>query len=951
MKIILRTPLLYTYLSLFGIACIPVFASDITGIVMARGGNLAVTKSAAPLLNISYYDWGPSWSGVTRTLSGSEGSNVAYFSYVNVIRSTGTSFSINGSWRQTSDAQLSFEATLTPEGDSALEQSMFGLKVGSEFQGQLARIFHANGNFDDVRLPFPRRVYGDDVVRIELSSAPLATNISFQSPASVTSDRGELRMAIAKSEIQAGREESLAFTLDLPGVVDFIPGPVAAVREYNQSDWYAFQPDEVLPSNSVLRMDDWSPAPAGQYGPILRDAAALRYGDDPIKLWGLNNSYAACAPKRDLADKRADFYAAMGINAVRLHKYADGTGWKGILASESAVEFDAEMLDRMDYYVAALKEHGIFTKLSPVFIADIGPADQSRIPYADELGKPAKDGWITAGHGAIYLSRELQDLLIEQVQKLLQHKNPHTNLRYADDPAIAFVEAYNEDSALFGGINRVMSQSPTLRERAGRAFFKWLSKKYRTEDAFLDAWGRGALNSSPLRNQRIPQDESWAEGRIYPVGNPWFFDPDNLNTSQRRFKRRLLDTMAFLHDLQNDFYRRFEAALRATGYEGELIASNWQAGRMMSHFYNLHSDAQLGTIDRHNYFGGGARSAGVINSASMLSKPGSGMLSSGLQQVADRPFMLSEWIHVFPNEWGAEGPALLGAYGMGLQGWDVSFPFQNSDNGTFSTEIGRQQWDVTAPQFMGMFPAISRQVRRGDVSESSIVHSRNVHLPSLDEQVVGFDESVEQRWDVKTFTSDVYPAEALAAVKGVVTFTNSQMETPALDLAPYVEGSTIRSSTDELRWTKGDSSQSGFFTIDTPATQAVVGFADGERLELTDATIEPRSKFAALYLTALSQTGTIQSDSVLITAMARARNHDQIVVDDTVLLERGGKDGKGIVLEPVVAEITLKLTGSPTVHILDHIGVKTGEQLDVVDGAFTIDTGRDETPYYLIEWN
>ena len=73
----------------------------------------------------------------------------------------------------------------------------------------------------------------------------------------------------------------------------------------------------------------------------------------------------------------------------------------------------------------------------------------------------------------------------------------------------------------------------------------------------------------------------------------------------------------------------------------------------------------------------------------MLARAGSGSLSSGLQQVDDRPFMLSEWIHVFPNEWGVEGPAVLGAYGMGLQGWDVSFMFQNRDSGTFSEKIGR----------------------------------------------------------------------------------------------------------------------------------------------------------------------------------------------------------------------------------------------------------------------
>ena len=40
----------------------------------------------------------------------------------------------------------------------------------------------------------------------------------------------------------------------------------------------------------------------------------------------------------------------------------------------------------------------------------------------------------------------------------------------------------------------------------------------------------------------------------------------------------------------------------------------------------------------------------------MLAQPGSGYFSSGLQQVANRPFGLSEWIHVYPSLYSAEGP-------------------------------------------------------------------------------------------------------------------------------------------------------------------------------------------------------------------------------------------------------------------------------------------------------
>ena len=53
----------------------------------------------------------------------------------------------------------------------------------------------------------------------------------------------------------------------------------------------------------------------------------LIYDAKPIKFWGVNNCFANCAPDKEMADKRADLYARLGINSVRLHKYADGNGW------------------------------------------------------------------------------------------------------------------------------------------------------------------------------------------------------------------------------------------------------------------------------------------------------------------------------------------------------------------------------------------------------------------------------------------------------------------------------------------------------------------------------------------------------------------------------------------------------------------------------------------------
>jgi hypothetical protein len=665
------------------------------------------------------------------------------------------------------------------------------------------------------------------------------------------------------------------------------------------------------------------------------------YHDRPIKLWGLNVCYASCAPDKELAERRARFYAKYGINSVRLHKYADGPGWAGIQSDDSFVQFDTAALDRMDYFVAQLKRHGIYVLLSSTFGVKLGPQDREYVPYMDEFsisGNRAR-----TGHGSVYLARELQELQIRQIVKLLRHKNPYTGLSYAEDPAVAVVELFNEDSALFFGTLSQLQKVPTLRERAARQFTQWLKDKYGSRQALIASWGGDALNS--FANEGF-SDESWEQDTIVPAGNPWFFDPDQLAGSQRAKQVRLLDTMRFLYELQNQFYARYVGAIRQAGYDGEILASNWQAGRAMSHYYNLHSDYLVGLIDRHNYFGGG--SGGKIDNVTMLRIPGSGILSSGMQQVADRPFMLSEWIHVTPNEWGVEGPAIVGAYGMGLQGWDVSYMFQNRDDGGFRDEIGRDRWEVTAAHVLGVFPAVARQVLRGDVAESDKLAPRLVHVPSLQDGKLGFEDQITQQHDLKTFHSDKVPVQTLAVARAVVAFTDQYVATPPFDISPYQRQGCYQSTTGELRWQEGTAKLDGYFTIDSPATKAVVGFAQGNSLRLGQVTIDPQNRFSAVYVTARDQDQTIQSSHhLLIVAIARARNRGMKVFHDSRIIERGNAP---VLMEPVKARMTIDKPGQATVYVLDHDGCRTGETVPVADGTFTIDGARDKTCYYLIAY-
>nr|WP_319592430.1 hypothetical protein [uncultured Draconibacterium sp.] len=736
--------------------------------------------------------------------------------------------------------------------------------------------------------------------------------------------------------------------------------------------WYTFLPRNDCSSVSRIGMNDWNNEPAGKYGRIVAKNDKLYYNGEQIKLWGLNNCYGNCKPDKESAEKHAAFYKKFGINAIRLHKYADNPGENGIQSEESFVKFDSTGLDRMDYYIHVLKQNGIFTKLSPTFGVKIGRGDIDRVGWHKEIGDLEKKDRIRASYGSVYFSYELQDLQIEQTTKILKHINPYSQKSYAEDPAIFCVELFNEDAVLWEGAAWSMQRYKTLRERTAKRFSLFLTEKYGSETMWRLAWGEDAiykdsmnLENYALKNiirindiKELPiEDESIDAGTVVPWSNSWIYDavvsPEQKEHTSLR--RRLFDTAEFLIGLQNDFYSRFVKAIRETGYEGEIIASNWQAGSTYGHYLNLHSDYKVGMIDRHNYYGGGGTNAfknkQKFKDGSMLASPGKGTLSVGLQQVTGRPFMISEWIHVIPNEYVAEGPALLGAYGWGLNGWDVSFMFHNGDNGEFSSKIQSRynRWDVTNPAVIANFVTIARQIRRMDVKESEEVKRLNVNIQSLKEGQLDFYGITEQMHDEKTFTTNKVSALALAATKVAVDFTKEYEKVPEFDISSYMDGNTLVSSTQQLRWTPAEDEgrKGGYFTINTKATKAFVGFAPGNKtFDLGNGYfITPEKGFCAIYLSAKNEKENLENtNKIVLTAMARARNTGMVLnEEENVVLEPGDAP---IVLEPVNANLKVPFKGK--LLVLDHDGMATKISRKIKN-KFTIDGSTDQTPFYLIE--
>ncbi len=884
-----------------------------------------------PVFRLALGGWGPKWSWVgVNARQKAEGGRLAVGVPFVVSKERGEVIDVRFEAWQPTARQVALRYDLESDRDVPLTMLIAGISFEPQAGQGTLTLTHAEGKQTRLALPVRGIRTAPAAARAEFAFDQGGTvTMQLDPPCPVAFDNG-MRVVLASERFPRGKRR-VTLTLTFPGDVAFRASQAdldKLSRTLAGPDWFAFQPSKEI-VRGVIDMDRWLGGPAGKHGGVrmVRDGFAFEDGK-PVKFWGVNLSYTANAPDRATADFTAARLARYGVNAVRMHKFSYPTGRMGIGDPDDSTHMDPKGLDRLDYFAAKLKEHGVYFGWSHTYGFHVVPGDRKRLLAYDEIAKNLKGNT----YAFIHFAEDVQDLMIEMVVNLLKHHNPYTGRTYADEPALCFIELQNEDDIFFYTSEKALNACPTYKKRFLERFAAWLKERYGSQEKLKEAWGNA-----------LRPDEALADATIVPQTNPWFFGADHLPNQQGGARRRLLDTATFLHHVQDQFYGRFVRAIRGAGYKGPLNGSPWQAPSMLPHYYNLLSDYQVGYIDRHNYFGG----KGPEMFLSMLTRPGSGYLGSGLQQVVDRPFGLSEWIHVYPNAYAAEGPALVAAYGMGLQGWDASYEFQSqAARRTFDDTAGGFPWGVweaDVPTSLGQFPALARMIYRGDVKEGEGISVRRVSPAELAEGRFSFSDKVEQRGDVKSFGGSV-PPEALAAGRVVVEFTDKPQPPVLPDMSRYRQGSVIKSVTGQLAW---DTSGQGFFTVNTAGTKAVVGFASGKEQTLGDVKIRLDSPFASLVLTALEPGEDLAGGKrALLTVLARQSNTGfTYFAPDNKVLKNGGPP---ILLEPVRA--TVSIAGRPiaAVHVLDHDGRRTGRTLPAADGRFTLDGAKDKAIYYEV---
>ncbi|UCD50744.1 MAG: hypothetical protein JSW27_24880 [Phycisphaerales bacterium] len=726
--------------------------------------------------------------------------------------------------------------------------------------------------------------------------------------------------------------------------------PNTDAPEPEPDEWFALMvgPDP-FSQNSIIDMSGLLDKPAGTHGFLKSVGRDFAFEDGtPVKFWGIDASMTETV---EAQQRQARFYAKHGINMIRQHPVEGVLG--SLQGGPGRRHFDAERLDKFDRWFSILKENGIYMTWS-IFYHHVVLPDQGIDP--DLYHELPSRGAGKDSYGMATFVEEYQDSQWRYASLLLDHVNPYTGLAYKDDPALAIVEARNEDSVFFHnplGESFVRGQShPHHVARLKQMWQQWVKNRYGNDQALASAWGAG-LRTPPSNNSDgsvRSRPDSVNETNMY-IYVAWEMEADGPRWNKNAERKRMGDFIRFLAEMQRQTYATYEQRLRGLGYEAVVVSTAWKAGGAAAEAANLWTDDAMDAIDRHNYSGGGAGDHGITTGAvsndTHLAKPGRGILSSGLWQVEDKPFIMTEWTQKPPNQWKAEIAPLMAFYGMGLQGWDASYHFAGSRSYMGNGWPSMSSYVTETPHYIGQFPALAYAIYQGHFEEGPLVAARRL---STDDAFAGIDALAKTQGREGYDENDLLsqgetPVEALAIGRVTLKIEDGQQPSyqPALSDWWNPRAQTVRSHTGQLLWDYARQ----VVLVQSETTQGLVGFAGGKSYDLPGVTIENiDTPFVSLLLTPLDHRPLVESAHILITALARDKQYGTVYnTDGTELLDTGGPP---LLLEPVRATIVLKGAPVASVKAVDVYGVPTDRQLEHADNTIRID-GRYATYYYEIK--
>jgi hypothetical protein len=645
--------------------------------------------------------------------------------------------------------------------------------------------------------------------QIEMRFDPPLPSIHFE-----RGHKSEIRAYFYNGEMIRGRQR-FAATLNLSGEV--LIGPTVAER-FGMDDFTKWPTDllngRVVPWNVApvdLSFLNAPEKPAGKRGflKVVKDKLIFDDGT-PARFWGTTlTAYALFRTPHDQVRLQARRLSELGFNLVRFTHHDSPWVSPNIFGDRSSPDtehLNADMLQSLDWWIKCLKDEGIYIWLDLHAQRNFKKGDN--IEGFDEIrkGQPTADL-----KGYNYVNAGIQQAMQRFNEAYLDHLNAYTGIRYKDDPAVIAIQLTNENDLTHHFGNALLPDKKV----------PWHNSLYTAQaDAFAAKF-------------QLPKDKVWRS---------WEHGPSKL----------------FLNDLEHRFDMQQIHQLRALGLKAPIVTTNSWGDDPLS---SLPALTAGNMIDVHSYGGAGELEKNPVYGANLVHW-------MAAAHVIDRPLSVSEWnVSPFPTPDRHALPLYI-ASSADFQSWDALMQYAYSQQ-PLSNGGSPSNWhSFNDPALLATLPAAALLYRRHDVEEAHTVY---VFAPSRDQL---FNQAISPATSVALRT---------AAERGKL-----MIALPEVDELPWLEKSRIPagaklindpnlllidssaqevvSDTGQLRrnW------ENGTYTIDTPRTQAAMGWIGGKLVSLADVDIAVTTRNATVAVQSLDGEPISEARTIMISLGARS---------------------------------------------------------------------------------
>ncbi|HYF48710.1 MAG TPA: hypothetical protein VEJ63_04860, partial [Planctomycetota bacterium] len=440
--------------------------------------------------------------------------------------------------------------------------------------------------------------------------------------------------------LKRGEQRTIAFTLSTPDAITLKQDGLTVIQA--GKDWIPLKLElDIEPSSALdFSVHNFTEAPAGKHGRVIAIGENFVFENDskktPRRFYGVNLCFSAQFLKPDECERLAERLWRLGYNAVRIHHHEHGL----VEGQADSTTFNPARLEQFDTLLAAFKKRGLYITTDlfvsrPVKWKDIGIDRDGHVPMDTfkiliPVNEKAYENWKAFS------------------KNFLTHKNPHTGLTYAEDPALAWLSMINEGNAgnFFGELRKFTEWQ--------QAWGAWLKKTYATQEKLAAAWGA-----------ELKAGEELEKGTVGL--------PENIHHASIRTR----DAHLFMTDIEIEMIERMKKFLREE-LQCKALITNCNAWthplclQLAREKYDYVDDHFY--IDHPEFLEKPWQLPSKCPNVSPIKTGNIGGKSAAFLRLVNKPFTITEYNYSGPGRYRGVGGILTGAVAC-VQNWSGLWRF------------------------------------------------------------------------------------------------------------------------------------------------------------------------------------------------------------------------------------------------------------------------------------